>query len=278
MAGCRSLRAGKCFPASGLSTSQWRNQMIVDIDAGNSRIKWRAAIPGREPVRGVADSTEELLTSVSGLPGSKEGGGYEPVRVRVASVRSEAWLSDLGERVRAIWPVDIEVARSAAHAAGVTSAYRDPGTLGVDRWLAMLAARARCPGLCVVIDCGTALTMDIIEADGRHRGGYIVPGLVLQWKALEATARVRLAGQDVDASGVGPAPGRTTEEAVRNGSIAMVSGWLVNDGAVQRAGSSQGLFVAGGDADLLIPGLLDAGLEVRREPDLVLDGLALALP
>lgn len=226
----------------------------------------------------MAESTEELLAAVSGLPGFRVGGGPEPIRVRVASVRSEAWVMDLGERVHAVWSVGIEVARSAARVAGVTSAYREPATLGVDRWLAILAARAKCSGLCVVIDCGTALTMDIVEAGGRHRGGYIVPGLALQWRALEGTARIRLSGRDAGVSDTDSSPGRSTQEAVRHGSVAMVSGWLVNDEAVRQAGSEQGLFVAGGDAGLLVPGLQKAGLEVRREPDLVLDGLALALP
>lgn len=252
--------------------------MIVDIDAGNSRIKWRVTADGRVVAGGVADSTEELLLSLSGLPESEEKRKQDRVRIRVASVRSHAWLMGFEERVQVIWPADVEVAHSAAREAGVVSAYRDPGTLGVDRWLAMLAAHARCPGLCVVIDCGTALTVDIVEASGRHRGGYIVPGLALQWAALKGTARIRLSEGSAPVPGADHAPGRTTEEAVRHGSVAMVSGWLVNDEAVRIASSEQGLFVAGGDADLLIPCLRKAGLEVRREPYLVLDGLTLALP
>lgn len=251
--------------------------MIVDIDAGNSRIKWRASGLDRESARGVADSMEELLAALSGLPSMADGRMSGPPRIRIASVRSEEWLGELEGRIREKGPVTIEVARSTRHAAGVTSAYREPGTLGVDRWLAMLAARARCSGVCVVIDCGTALTLDIVEADGRHRGGYIVPGLTLQGKALEGTARIRLSGQ-ASMPGVDPAPGCTTDEAVRHGGVAMVGGWLVNDAAVRQAGSGQGLFMAGGEADLLIPVLHEAGLAVRREPDLVLDGLALALP
>lgn len=217
------------------------------------------------------------MDALSGLPYTDDGGQNGPRRVRVASVRSQEWLGELEQRMREAWQVGIEVARSTRQAAGVTSAYRDAGMLGVDRWLAMLAARKRCTGLCVVIDCGTALTLDILEEDGRHRGGYIVPGLALQWRALEGTARIRLSGEAM-VPGADPAPGLSTDEAVRHGSISMVGGWLVNDAAVRQAGSGQGLFMAGGDADLLTPVLQRAGLNVRREPDLVLDGLALALP
>lgn len=217
------------------------------------------------------------MSALSGLPHTDDGGQNGPRRVRVASVRSQEWLRELELQMQEAWQVTIEVARSTRQAAGVTSAYHDPGTLGVDRWLAMLAARVQCSGLCVVIDCGTALTLDILEADGRHRGGYIVPGLALQWRALEGTARIRLSGE-VLVPGADPAPGTSTDEAVRHGIVSMLGGWLVNDAAVRQAGSGQGLFMAGGDADLLIPVLQRAGLSVRREPDLVLDGLALALP
>lgn len=251
--------------------------MIVDIDAGNSRIKWRATIPGRDPDRGVVSTTEELLDALDEVASEEPGREAGPRRIRVAAVRSEAWLTELEDRVRATWSVGIEVARSAPQAAGVSSAYYAPDTLGVDRWLAILAARAKSQGLCVVIDSGTALTMDIVDAGGRHRGGYIVPGLALQWRALEDTARIRLPAV-ASAPAVDTAPGRTTEEAVRHGSLAMVSGWLAGDEFVRQASSEQGLFVAGGDAGVLVSGLQKAGLEVRREPDLVLDGLALALP
>lgn len=251
--------------------------MNIDIDAGNSRIKWRAMSDGNRVDRGIVDSTEELLAEFAGLSRLGFEPGATPFRVRVASVRSEEWLSGFSARLREEWSVPVEVARSSARAAGVVNAYREPDTLGVDRWLAMLAARARSTGLCVVIDCGTAITLDIVEADGRHRGGYIVPGLALQQRALTGTARIRL-GDEVPRGEGRAEPGRSTAEAVHNGSLAMVGGWIAKDEVVRQAGAEQGLFVSGGDADRLIPALHRAGLSVRREPDLVLDGLGLAVP
>lgn len=72
--------------------------------------------------------------------------------------------------------------------AGLRIAYADPASLGVDRFLAMLAARARGPGPWLVAGVGTALTIDLIDADGRHRGGRIAPSPALMRTSLHARA------------------------------------------------------------------------------------------
>ena len=66
---------------------------------------------------------------------------------------------------------------SVAKALGVTNGYRQPERLGVDRWMTLLAAREMLPGDCVVIDAGSAITLDLLRADGQHLGGAILPGL-----------------------------------------------------------------------------------------------------
>lgn len=72
--------------------------------------------------------------------------------------------------------------------AGVRIAYADPASLGVDRFLALLAARARGPGAWLVVGVGTALTIDLLDADGRHRGGRIAPSPALMRASLHARA------------------------------------------------------------------------------------------
>jgi len=63
-----------------------------------------------------------------------------------------------------------------AKALGVTNGYRQPECLGVDRWMTLLAAPEILPGDCVVIDAGSAITLDLLRADGQHLGGAILPG------------------------------------------------------------------------------------------------------
>ena len=65
---------------------------------------------------------------------------------------------------------------STAKALGVTNGYRQPERLGADRWMTLLAAREMLPGDCVVIDAGSAITLDLLRADGQHLGGAILPG------------------------------------------------------------------------------------------------------
>jgi type III pantothenate kinase len=65
---------------------------------------------------------------------------------------------------------------SVAKALGVTNGYQQPERLGVDRWMTLLAAREMLPGDCVIIDAGSAITLDLLRADGQHLGGAILPG------------------------------------------------------------------------------------------------------
>ena len=65
---------------------------------------------------------------------------------------------------------------SVAKALGVTNGYQQPERLGDDRWMTLLAAREMLPGDCVLIDAGSAITLDLLRADGQHLGGAILPG------------------------------------------------------------------------------------------------------
>ena len=67
--------------------------------------------------------------------------------------------------------------RSAARAGGVSSAYPQPDRLGVDRWLALIGAHSLVAGDCMIIDAGSAITLDLLRADGTHLGGAILPGI-----------------------------------------------------------------------------------------------------
>lgn len=82
----------------------------------------------------------------------------------------------------------ISLARTQHTCAGVRIAYAEPRRLGVDRFLAMLAAHARAQVPWLVVGVGTALTIDLIDGNGRHRGGRIAPSPTLMRNALHARA------------------------------------------------------------------------------------------
>ena len=83
----------------------------------------------------------------------------------------------------------ISIARTQPARAGVRIAYAQPHRLGVDRFLALLAAHARAPQAWLVVGIGTALTIDLLAADGRHHGGRIAPSPTLMREALHARAQ-----------------------------------------------------------------------------------------
>jgi type III pantothenate kinase len=240
--------------------------MILDIDVGNTRVKWRA---GR--VRGSCARTDIHSMLAANLP-------ERPDRIRVASVAGMHFNQELSTALRDAFAVDPEFARTTSRVGQVTCGYESPATMGVDRWLAVLAAWQRTRGAALVVSAGTAVTLDAIDTQGNHLGGYIVPGLQLMQRSLgQGTAEVQVAG-DVDVDGAaGLEPGRSTREAVQRGLIRMVVG-LVDRGMEEFTnvwGIQPRLFICGGDASILAAHLKSPYVVAA---DLVLDGLDVALP
>lgn len=96
-----------------------------------------------------------------------------PARVWVASVASAARTREVHAVLAAFGPAQPEWLRTPRRAGGVTNRYARPERLGIDRFLAMLAAHARARAACVIVGCGTALTLDAVRADGQHAEGLI---------------------------------------------------------------------------------------------------------
>ena len=95
--------------------------------------------------------------------------------------------------------------------------YRTPGTLGSDRVAAAVGAWNDAPGRnLLVIDAGTAITIDFVGKDGKYNGGNIAPGIKMRLRALhEYTSRLPM----VDKEGDTPTIGYDTETAIRSGVI-----------------------------------------------------------
>jgi type III pantothenate kinase len=243
--------------------------VILDLDMGNSRIKWRLQQPDGDgaPRSGSAASVTELIDSLGPMP--------QPALVRLASVRADASVAEFSNWAESRWSLKPQIATVSPSCGGVRNAYSDVSRMGVDRWLAMLAAYGETRGACLVIDGGTAFTLDLIHADGQHLGGYILPGLSLMASALEENTAIRL--QSVD-SEISVAPGTITEAAVRNGSLASVVALIEkNRRHLQLKGDEVSVFIGGGDASLLAKALGAEGMaDVHIRPNLVLDGLPIA--
>ncbi len=179
----------------------------------------------------------------------------------------------------------ISLARTQAALAGVRVAYAEPGALGVDRFLAMLGARVRNPTRpTLVVGVGTAITLDLIDAEGLHRGGRIAPSPSLMREALHARAE-----QLPEHGGALRAFADTTLDALRSGCDGAALALIAHAWADARrllGTAPQGLFHGGGAAALLdaneeastadpiYDGRAPLGIAALLAPALVLEGLA----
>lgn len=236
--------------------------MILEIDAGNTFIKWR--VLEQSGVRG------KLLTAELSKQSIPERWQQKFSKIRVTSVAGKEVNLQLKTIFEALEQVEPLFAKTTAEQAGLTNSYLDPQRMGVDRWLAMLAAYKKAGGACCVVDCGSAITVDHVDEAGRHLGGHIIPGLKLMQKGLlENTSEILV---DHSIKSFNPQPGRDTNSAVSNGidfAFAALAKKIVDDLNVKHSD----LYITGGDGELFHK-MAGCG---QLEPDLVLDGLAWAL-
>lgn len=151
--------------------------MKLFVDIGNSCAKWQCEHEHKQQVCAYqSENFNANLTAIwHNLP--------RPTEIWVANVAGAAIAEQLSAWTQQYWQLTPHFARSRAYAAGVYNGYVQPEILGVDRWLAIIAAYQQHGAVCV-IDCGTAVTVDIVNAQGQHQGGMISAGLETTRKAL----------------------------------------------------------------------------------------------
>ncbi|KFF45549.1 MULTISPECIES: pantothenate kinase [Pseudomonas] len=247
--------------------------MILELDCGNSFIKWRVleASDASVSAEGVVGSDDALIESLIALP------GLLLTRCRLVSVRALEETDKLVEALVKAFGVTVSCAGSARQMAGVHNGYEEFERLGLDRWLAMLGAYKLASGACVVLDFGTAATADFIDVDGEHLGGFICPGLPLMRNQLRThTRKIRYDDAAAERALERLSPGRTTVEAVERGCTLMLRGFVLTQLELARSywGEDFTVFLTGGDADLV----RDAAPQACLVPDLVFVGLAMACP
>ncbi|ROM59318.1 pantothenate kinase [Pseudomonas poae] len=247
--------------------------MILELDCGNSFIKWRVLGPDKAGVlaEGVVGSDASLIESLLSVP------GLLLTRCRLVSVRALEETDKLVEVLQQAFGVTVSCAASAREMAGVRNGYDEFERLGLDRWLAMLGAFKLSSGACLVLDFGTAATADFIAADGEHLGGFICPGMPLMRSQLRThTRKIRYNDAAAEQALEQFSPGRTTVEAVERGCTLMLRGFVLTQLELARSywGDEFSVFLTGGDADL-VSEVVPHG---RLVPDLVFVGLAMACP
>jgi type III pantothenate kinase len=239
--------------------------MKLLLDLGNTRLKWAVSATDGWSARGAVAWDEDVTAQLVQIWRGQE----RPDRVLGASVVDAAREAQLETLVQNTFSRRVTWVRTPAAACGVRNAYAEPQRLGVDRFLAMVAAHAAGRGPCVLAGIGTALTLDALAADGQHLGGLIAPGpLLMQQSLLGATARVR------------PEHPGVLRELADNTADAVVSGcWQAVAALIERFAGHvarqypdqvQHLLMDGGDAPALLPLL---GISAEIAADSVLRGL-----
>lgn len=263
--------------------------MILEVDMGNSRTKWRlregaTVVNSGSGARDDFDSEQAFYKTLFAEVDSR------PDAVLVATVVVEVKQA-FKQWCEQHWQLAPRYSQVTHHCAGVTNGYRDISQMGVDRWLAMLASYNEVDDACLVVDVGTALTVDLISASGQHLGGYIAPGLTLMGTTLLTETGIRdtsrVVAQEIGYH-AGSAPGDSTRNAISAGLVAMQLG-LVEQGLrrlQQQHGAAPVLVLSGGGAEAFMPLLQGMLLQdevamgqasfkaLLHRPSLVLDGLS----
>ncbi len=221
--------------------------MNLLIDIGNSRLKWAVESQGVITPGESLDYRQPMFFSVLRQAWIAID---HPARIVIASVAAEQTQSEIINLIQLLWPGSWPLlAKSSGCALGVKSAYRNPEKLGVDRWLAMIAAHREYTGNLCVVDCGTAITVDAVGVDGKHLGGVISPGLTMMRQSLSVnTAKL---GFDSQAPTLNLAT--ETGSAIANGALLAAVGLI--ETILHRLDGDFRLILTGGDADLVAQAL-----------------------
>ena len=244
------------------------------MDIGNTRLKWGVLEDGaiRRTGHISRDRIREqgLVALTSKLPRYVD-------TVFASNVAGTSFATRIAGVVGMHCNTDMHFARSESNACGVSNSYRQARRMGVDRWVAMIGAWAEVESACLIVDAGTAVTIDALDQTGQHLGGQILPGVSLMAGSLAAQtsdipniqrrAASQKRGMEMFAS--------TTAGAVGHGALNAVVG------AVERAadvmhenGHDPTVILTGGDASRILKSL---GEEPIHRPNLVLQGLAALL-
>ena len=211
--------------------------MIICLDSGNSRIKWGVHDGAKWLGQGAVSHAEIGQLAEHLTPWPLAG------KILLANVAGASAAQTIRQTLTS-WQAEwLEVASQASRC-GVSNGYKNPGQLGVDRWCALLGARALTQSPCVVVMAGTATTIDSLDASGRFLGGFILPGGELMRRALaKDTAGLPFA------NGTYATFPQCTDDAIVSGIIEAQVGAI--ERAVSRLGSAAHCLISGGNARVL---------------------------
>ena len=241
------------------------------MDIGNSRLKW--GVLDDQAIRRTGHISQQKIRD-QGLGVLTAKLPRRVDAVLASNVAGTSFATRLSGIVGMHCNTDMHFARTERDACGVTNSYRQPRRMGVDRWVAMIGAWTEVQSACLIVDAGTAVTIDALDDDGRHLGGQILPGVTLMAETLASrTSDIPNIQRRAASQGRGMEMfASTTAGAVGHGASNAVVGAIERALHVMRSeGFKPTIALTGGDASRILKSLED---EPIHRPHLVLQGLA----
>jgi len=242
--------------------------MLLAIDAGNTRIKW-----GLFDTNGNLSDTGACLHDAFGsqaLPNADHA--------IIASVANDAVSTSLRTHLNT---KSVDIAAPTPACKQLTNDYAEITQLGIDRWAAAIAAWELTQSPCLIVNAGTAITVDAIVVNddiARYIGGWIAPGLhTMQQTLAQTTAQLTICNGNppLDAKNPMLSFGLNTQTSIKNGTMAAAVG-MIQLGCQTLARSQVNtveIVISGGDGMLIAQQCEQLGLKVHSDEHLVLKGL-----
>jgi type III pantothenate kinase len=244
------------------------------FDAGNTRLKWgyfsgtKISKSGRVTHEQLHEKGFAALTTR--LP-------RNATHAIACNVAGTGFATRLSGVVGLHCGLDLGFAHCERQAHGVTTSYRQPRRLGVDRWVAMIGAWNEFRSALCIVDAGTAITIDVVDRNGQHLGGQIIPGIRLMGESLRnSTSDIAAANRKPKDPGDGLGLfGINTDEAIAFGAVTAACGAVERAAKRLRgAGMRPKIVLTGGDASRILKQLNSNAI---HRPHLVLQGLVTML-
>ncbi len=262
-------------------------KMILTFDIGNSRIKWAQWRSGAILCNGSFSSDQ---CSLSTFMTKYHANNQSPEKVFAVCVGANELSDELDRIVTSCWGYTVDFFHTTRTFSGrnttLINAYEDVSCHGSDRWAGLIAASHEFDEPLCVIGAGTAITVDLLDVDGHHLGGRILPSFYSMYLTLvkNAAAINKRIGQKGEVTGqwseeMNPPVlfANTTENAITSGIYYMLEAGVRNltEKAIKQLGSSAKIILTGGSAQLLLQ-FKDMPHFIYR-PVLVMQGVYIAM-
>ena len=240
--------------------------MNLVLDIGHRRIKWALFDQSKKNISGafiwqLDDEAFDKAWAEIGIPSA----------VMACNVAGEAIAKKCELWMQQRWHLMPQWLTIGDGRHGLSSSYDDVSELGTDRWAAALGVRSISRQPAIIIDCGSAITVDAIDDQGMFHANAILPGRALQISTLASLIHSNRQAEDLHQQEV-CSPASSTQQGIANGVLIGITGAI--DRLIEHAQfyltRQAVIYLTGGDAEVLIP-LLETA--VSHEPDLVLLGL-----